>query len=317
MLKALESVATVLIMIGLGFGLAKRGWFGAGGSSLLSRLVVSVALPAYMIANLMGGYDRAKLLSMLPGLPLPFAVMIGGYLIGRAVARIAGVKKGRRRTFASMFALSNAIFIGLPVNMVLFGEVSLPYVLLYYIANTTCFWTIGVYGIAKDGAELCGREQPRLLSLESLRRILSPPLVGFLAATAMILIGFRPPAFLLKLCGSIGAMTTPLSMLFVGLSLAQVDWKSLRPSRDMVLLLVGRFAVAPAILIALALPTDLPLLMKKVFLILAAMPAMTQTPIIAASYGADAEYAGVMTSITTVASLAAIPAYMSFIGYIF
>ena len=33
----------------------------------ISRLVVSVALPAYMISNLMGSYDRAKLISMLPG----------------------------------------------------------------------------------------------------------------------------------------------------------------------------------------------------------------------------------------------------------
>jgi predicted permease len=317
MLKALESVVTVLAMIGLGFGLAKRGWFGAGGSSLLARLVVSVALPAYMVSNFMGGYDRAKLLSMLPGLPLPFATMLGSYVLARAIARIAGVKNGRKRTFATMVALSNTIFIGLPVNTILFGDQSLPFVLLYYIGNTVTFWTIGVYGIAKDGAELGGRATPRLLSVESIRRIFSPPLVFLIGSIAMILLGVRPPDFILKLCGSVGAMTTPLSMLFVGIALSQVVWRDLRSSLDMGLLLVGRFAVAPAILLALALPRDLPPLMKQVFLIQASMPVMTQIPILAATYGADAEYAGMMTSITTVASLAVIPAYMSVIAYIF
>ena len=74
---ALGSVLAVILMIALGFGLSKRGWFKGEAGSLISRLVVSVALPAYMFANLMGGYDRAKLLSMLPGLPIPFAVMLG------------------------------------------------------------------------------------------------------------------------------------------------------------------------------------------------------------------------------------------------
>ncbi len=65
-----------------------------------------------MISNLMGGYDRAGLLSMLPGLPVPFAVMIAGYLVAMGVAALLRVKKERRGTFQSMFALSNTVFIG-------------------------------------------------------------------------------------------------------------------------------------------------------------------------------------------------------------
>ena len=68
-------------------------------------------------------------------------------------------------TFASMFTLSNTIFIGLPVNFVLFGEGSLPYVLLNYIANTSFFWTIGAYSIARDGAILAGRFANAISSL--------------------------------------------------------------------------------------------------------------------------------------------------------
>lgn len=317
MLNALESVLSVILMIALGFVLAKRRWFEGNSSALLSKLVVSVALPAYMISNLMGGYDRVKLLSMLPGLPVPFAVMASCFALAAGIAVLLGLPRGRRGTFASMFALSNTIFIGLPVNLVLFGDESLSSVLLYYIANTTLFWTIGVYGIAADGAVRSGRPRPSPVSAEGLRRIFSPPLVAFMAAVTMIMLGIRLPKSIMDFCKTLGSMTTPLSMLFIGIVISRVEWKKLKVERDLLLVLAGRFLVSPLLLILVVRPLDLPLLMKQVFLVQASMPAMTQTPILAAAYGADPEYAGVATSLSTVLSLATIPLCMILVGVVF
>jgi predicted permease len=317
MFTALESVFSVILMIAIGFVLAKRRWFEGNSSALISRLVVSIALPTYMISNLMSGYDRSKLLSMLPGLPIPFIVMLVSYVIAVGLAAIIRVPAGRRGTFASMFALSNAVFIGLPVNLLLFGDKSLPYTLLYYIANTSTFWTIGVYGIARDGSILKGGPKPSLVSLDGLRRILSPPLLGFLAAVIMIMAGIKLPKSIMDLCKYLGNMTTPLSMLFVGIVISRVQWKKLKIDKDIFLVLAGRFLVTPILLVLVARPLDLPLLMKQVFLVLATMPAMTQTPILAEAYGADSEYAGVGTSLTTVLSLVTIPIVMSLIDKVF
>jgi hypothetical protein len=319
MLSALESVLSIILAIAAGFALAKRGWFGPGADELIPKLVVGLALPAYMVSNLMGGYDREKLIAMLPGLPLPFAVMLASYALGKGLAALCRMRPERRGTFASMFALSNTIFVGLPVNILLFGERSLPYVLLYYIANTSLFWTIGVYGIAADGARASGAPGPRLLSAASLRRILSPPLTAFLASAALIMLGIGLPAFLLGFCKCLGSMTTPLSMLFIGIVIARVDWKRTRMSLDLWLVLAGRFLVAPALLLGLvlALGSGLPPLMKEVFFVQASMPAMTQTPILAKAYGADLEFAGLGTALSTVACLATIPICMLLVPLLF
>jgi predicted permease len=317
MTSALGGVLSILLAIGAGFALAKRGWFEGGSSELVSRLVVALALPAYMVANLMGGYDRQKLLSLLPGVPIPFVAMLASYGLARILAWLCRIRRGRRGTFASMFALSNTIFVGLPVNLVLFGESSLPFVLLYYIANTSLFWTIGVHGIAADGAALAGGGPSRLFSLSSLKRMLSPPLLAFLASILAIILGIKLPAFFLDFCKTIGSMTTPLSMLFVGIVVARVDWKKVRLERDIALVAAGRFLASPLILVLIARQADLPLLMKQVFFVQAAMPAMTQTPILAIAYGADAEYAGLGTAITTVLSLATIPLCMALVGQAF
>ncbi len=317
MFSALQSVLSVIIMIGLGFVLAKRGWFEGKSSALISRLVVSVALPAYMINNLLGGYDRQGLLSMLPGLGVPFAAMISGFILASLLAVLIRIPKGRRGTFASMFSLSNSIFIGLPVNMLLFGDESLPFVLLYYIANTTCFWTIGTFGIANDGSHLSGGPKPSLLSLSGLKRLLSPPLVSFVVAVVLIMLEIKLPKWVMDTSKYLGNMTTPLSMLFVGIVVARVDWKKLRFGFDMLVLVAGRFVFTPLIIFLLVRGGDFPILMKQVFVIQAAMPAMTQTPILAEAYKADSEYAGLGTSLTTLLSLISIPVYMAFVGKMF
>ncbi|HWR12909.1 MAG TPA: AEC family transporter [Rectinemataceae bacterium] len=317
MLNALQSVFSVIAMIALGFFLAKRKWFEGNSSALISRLVVSVALPAYMISNLMSSYDKAKLLSMLPGLPIPFLAMLGSFLIASGLAVVLRVPRGRRGTFASMFSLANAVFIGLPVNLLLFGDEALPFALLYYIANTTVFWTLGTYCIASDGAIRSGRAKPSLVSTAGLKRILSPPLLGFIAAILMIMAGISLPKSIMDLCKYLGNMTTPLSMLFVGIVISRIELKKMRFGLDIAFVLAGRFLVTPLLIFLLMRGRDLPLLMKQVFLITSAMPAMTQTPILAEAYGADAEYAGIGTSLTTVLSMITIPVYMGFVGRLF
>lgn len=317
MLQAFGSVFSIIGMIGIGFALAKRGWFDANAGSMLSRIVVTISLPAYMISNLMGGYDRATLVSMLPGLPVPFLAMGTAFVLATVVARVFNVRTDRRGTFASMFSLSNTIFIGLPVNLILFGDSSLSYVMLYYIANTILFWTVGVYGIARDGAMMAGKPAPAPVSIEGLGRILSPPLLGLLTAIILIMLQVRLPRTALDFFKTLGSMTTPLSMLFIGIVIARVDWRGFRLERDVVLVIIGRFLVAPLILIVMVRGTNLPLLMKQVFLVQSMMPVMTQTPILVGAHGADAEYAGIATSLSTVLSLAIIPLCMALSGVVF
>lgn len=50
--------------------------------------------------------------------------------------------------------------------------------MLYYMANTTMFWTLGVYHIVNDS--LGGKGNMPLFSLQTLKKVFSPPLLGFL-----------------------------------------------------------------------------------------------------------------------------------------
>ena len=59
---------------------------------------------------------------------------------------------------------------------------------------------------------------------------------------------------------------------------------------------------------------DVPILMKQVFILQSAMPVMTNAPVVASLYGADADYAAIMVTESTILSLIVVPILMTIIN---
>lgn len=310
--STLQSILSIVIMISIGYILTAKGFLDDKTSSLFSKLVVNLALPCLMLSDMMSNFSKDKLFSLSSGLIIPFLSMIVTYLIAVIVSKLIKVNKESIGTFKSMFFVSNSIFIGLPVNLALFGSSSVPFVLLYYIANTTFFWTLGVYGISKDGQN----SSEGIFSIDTLKRIVSPPLMGFILALILIILNLQLPKFIIDTCKYFGNLTTPLSMLFIGITLNSIKLNEIKVTKDMIALLMGRFFISPLLIFLLAMNFPIPLLMKKVFILQAAMPVMTNTSIVAKKYGADHKYATIMTVITTVLSIVFIPIYMFLMQYL-
>jgi hypothetical protein len=304
--KSAQSILSIILMISMGYILAARGWFDENSSELLVKLVVKLSFPLMMIQNIMSNFNKDNLLNASRGLIVPFLSMTLCYLIGAVISRILKVKKERQGVFKLMFFTSNTIYMGLPVNIALFGEKSLPYALLYYIANTIFFWTLGIYIIDQNGSQ----KYYKIFSVESIKRIFSPSLTAFFLATVFILLDIKLPPFLMDTFKYMGNLTTPLSMLFIGITIRSIDLKQVRFDKDMAGVLIGRFFVSPLTILLISLAFPLPKLMRDVFIIQASMPVMTNTAIITRAYNTDYEYAAIMVTITTIVSVLIIPFYM-------
>ena len=304
-LRSISGILVILGMILVGFVIGEKGWFDDKSRGLLAKLVTQVALPCYMLYTITQRFTAADLLIMLPALRFPALSMVILLGIATGVARIFAVRQDRRGLFISMFFNSNTIFVGLPINQALFGDASIPYVLIYYMCNTTFFWTLGTYLIQRDGE---GEAQFDLKT--SLKKVFSPPLMGFLLGIVLVMLQIKLPAFLASDLQYLGNLTTPLSMIFIGLSVSHVGVKQLVLGKDQLLILLGRFLVAPLLMATIVYWTPLPSLMKQVFIIQSAMPVMTNAPVVARLYGADSDYAAVMVTETTLATMVVIPILM-------
>ena len=304
-LKSISGILVILGMILVGFVIGEKGWFDDKSRGLLAKLVTQVALPCYMLYTITQRFTAADLLIMLPALRFPALSMVILLGIATAVARIFAVRQDRRGLFISMFFNSNTIFVGLPINQALFGDASIPYVLIYYMCNTTFFWTLGTYLIQRDG-----EGEARFDLKTSLKKVFSPPLMGFLLGLVLVMLQIKLPAFLASDLQYLGNLTTPLSMIFIGLSVSHVGVKQLVLGKEQLLILLGRFLVAPLLMASIVYWVPLPSLMKQVFIIQSAMPVMTNAPVVARLYGADSDYAAVMVTETTLATMVVIPILM-------
>ncbi len=304
-LRSISGILVILGMILVGFVIGEKGWFDDKSRGLIAKLVTQVALPCYMLYTITQRFTAADLLKMLPGLRFPALSMVILLGIATGVARIFAVRQDRRGLFISMFFNSNTIFVGLPINQALFGDASIPYVLIYYMCNTTFFWTLGTYLIQRDAE---GEAQFDLKT--SLKKVFSPPLMGFLLGLVMVMLQIKLPAFLASDLQYLGNLTTPLSMIFIGLSVSHVGVKQLVLGKDHLLILLGRFLVAPLLMATIVYWAPLPSLMKQVFIIQSAMPVMTNAPVVARLCGADSDYAAVMVTETTLATMVVIPILM-------
>lgn len=305
-LYALEGLFSIIIMVSTGYYLTARKCFTPENAGLLPVLVNYVSLPTYMIWNLLSTFDREKFIPLLSGVFVPAIAMLITFSIGFILSEIVGLEYNRKGTFRSAFFCSSAIFVGVPVNIALFGESSIPYVLIYFLANAFLFWTIGNYSISLDGKTA----PAKLISLASVKKVFSPPFIGFSIAVALILLQIRLPNFIMVTFKYMGSMTTPLSMLFIGIAMFGVKFSQIRLTRDLLALLAGRFVISPLVVLLVAYFIPIPELMKKVFIIQSALPAMTQTTVLAKVYGCDTEYAALLVSTTTLFAILAIPVYM-------
>ncbi|MBW9152600.1 AEC family transporter [Clostridium estertheticum] len=302
-----QSVLSIMIMIIIGYFLAYKKLIDEKAISLITTIVINISLPMMMLNTIVSNFTKKMLIDDSRGLIVPFLTIGCCFIIAKLFSKVVKVKNNRRGLFVSMFFNSNTIFMGLPVNLALFGEKSVPYVLLYYIANTTFFWTLGVYEITKDG----NKRTLNFFSMGIIKKILSPPLIGFIVGILLVLLNIKLPLFIMDTSKSLGSITTPLSMFFIGASIYLVDLKSVKFTLDIVWVLVGRFVISPILVILIAPIFHIPHLMESVFVIQSAMPVMANSAIIARAYNSDYDFASLMIAISTVGTLIVIPILMA------
>ncbi|MCI1284309.1 MAG: AEC family transporter [Lacticaseibacillus songhuajiangensis] len=309
-ISSLLGVSEILILIALGYFLAARHWLGPDSGKIIARIVTQVALPAYMVVTVSSKFTAKQLLTLLPQLRYPLLSMAILGVLSVVVMRLLRVEKRHEGLFCSMFLNSNTVFIGLPVNLALFGAKSLPYVLVYYMANTTIFWTIGVYLIQHDGAHAAHFDLKQTLG-----KIFSPPLLGFIVGIILVLAKIKLPDFLMSDLNYVGNLTIPGSMFFIGITIYQAGIrKAFQFDKDLLGVLGGRFIAAPIVMSLLLMHAPISPLMKSIFIIQSCMPVMTNAPVVAKLYDADTEFAAIGVASSTVLTMVVIPIVMTFLA---
>ena len=308
-LHGLEGVFEIIFMIGLAFVLAKRHWFSADASMLLTKLVMNISLPLYMIYSLQKSFTHNSLYSMIADLRLPVISILLCYGIARVAVKLLRIRQGRQGVFITTTFAASTIFVGLPVNLALFGESSVPSVMLYYMANTSLYWTIGQYHIMND----CRNDVQRVsfISMQTLKKVFSQPLMVFLLGVLLLVADIQLPGFVLTSFRYVGNLTTPLSLFVIGIEMSAIPLASLHWDKDIFWACIGRFIVSPLCVIMLLPVISVSDMSMKVFAMQASMPAMATMTLVTKVAGGDIKYCTTICFVTVVLGILFIPIYMA------
>lgn len=308
-LTAIESVLSIVLIIGLGFYLRQTGWFADTFAANISKLIMNIALPASIFVSVLTYLNRDKLMSLSDGLLYGALSVVIGYLISWFLVKVLKVRPGRRGVFINTIVNANTIFIGLPLNVALFGDVSMPYFLVYYVLNTVSTWAFGALLIARDSSD------PTQTADQSQhfdwKKLLPAPLIGFLIALVFLLADIPVPTFIHASLSYVGSVVTPLSLIYIGIMLCDAGLKSIRFDKDTIAALLGKFVLAPVIMVTLILIgrtwLPLPAMEAKTLIVQSSVSALAVLPILANEAKGDVQFATNLVTTSTILFIIVVP----------
>lgn len=288
------SVLTMLLMMAVGFFLAKRGLLTKPTLSQLSTLLLYIVCPAIMIDTLLGQVLNAD---TLKALLIAFAVLAGTYVLMMLLIQLCfrRSREEHRGTLRFAAIYGNTGFMGIPLIQAVLGEPGMIVTVVSLAVFNISIWT--------HGAVLIGGRQRASVK----KALLNPGTIGFLLALVLFLLHVRLPGPVAKAVSFMGSLNTPLAMIVIGGQMAAVDLKSLFQDGRLYAVSVLKLLAVPMISLLVLLPFGLDPIVLVAVTILAGCPTAGATSLMCQTMGKDTDLSARLVTMSTLLSIITLP----------
>lgn len=313
----LENVIIFVALAVPGFLLAKLKLIKKEHSGVLSALLVNVGVPFLIISSLQNvtideEISLALVLIGVIGVAFTFLMF---FLSAFLTNKSEETKKRGMTRFAMIFA--NNGFLGIPLAQATFGNGSkaLAFLIILNVLSNILMYTVGVYLISGDKK-----------SIQLKKAFINPFVISFVSGILLNVLRnavnldviFDPIA---DYSTKLGNMVTPLSMIVIGIKLADVPLGKIFTTGKMYFTSFIRLVAFPALGVGLMflLTTFLPVNidMIKAFFVAFATPVAGLASTFADQHNGDAEHGVIYTLGSTVLSVATIPVLYLLLNLLF
>lgn len=288
--KILTLQVTIFLLVLVGFGVKRLGLIGSQGQKNMNDLVIYVILPCNILHAFMNSPVEGRLVYYLEVLAISLGIQAFCVVYGKLVFKKE--PEGRNKCLRYGTICSNAGFLGNPIAEGIYGAEGLVLASIYLIPQRIMMWTSGL-------AVFTGSSNRKA----TIQKVLTHPCIVMSELGILLMFtGWKLPEGIAGAVDAIGNCNTAMSMMAVGMILADIDLKEFW-DKTVVKFTIHRLIVIPAAvyLVCRFLPLD-----RNAFgicVLLAAMPAGATTSILAEKYGVDAPFATKMVIFSTLLSL--------------
>lgn len=304
------TMCKLLLAMLLGFYLFKKGILNREVNAKISAMIVQITCPC-IILNSISTVPRDDP-QMVLKLFLAGIVMYCIFpVLARIITKIMRVPAHLRGTYMCMFIFSNNTFMGYPVVQALFGDSAIFYITIFNMPFNILFFTLALYYFQKDAAiEANNLEKMKV----SVRSLINNGIIASVAALVIYFTNLQMPDIFYSCVGFIGDITTPLSMIIIGSSMAAASLKEIRTEKGIWPMLPIRLGLLPLIVWAfMHLWTDDPAIIS-ICTIGAGMPVASLVAMGSAPYPRQNKAASIGVVISTLVSLITIPIMAVLLG---
>lgn len=309
--NALSACLVLLMLMSVGYFMGVWGWMTSAEKKFVSKYIVNIAVPCNCLVGLLNNLDRNSLVEAGGMVLTGVLAVVVNLLFSALVARLLRLPRERWGVFVAMAGLSNTIFIGIPVCTQLFGEVSMPYIMLYYLGHTTFLQSVGVMLVERAGTKPGGTNSP----VKFLKDVFTkPPILSVIASILLLAAGVRLPGPVMRFASYISGSVSPLALIYCGFIVYEVGLRNLTFLRGLPTMLVMRLVISPLICLACCSLFGMSGLPLQVFVVESALPVVSQVTVMAGAFGADEQYAAVGSCLSILGSFISIPVLMLILG---
>lgn len=298
-------------LMAVGYLSRKLGWLDDDKNQGLGNILVHIALPSLLLSSMIEMEIQGEvLLDFLIVTLLSAAFFFLYAALALFYMKLTGAPKYLRGMIQLSMLTSNNGFMGFPITLAFFGQSGLMLMVGNNLAMGMTIFSFGIYALKGsrriyDGCKECEKTTLK----DFLKQFFNGTIVAIFVGLFIGVMGLNSfiPEAVCKLLAIMGGLATPLSMIYIGVSLYGSSILSLFRNHLVLGVSLTRIVVFTSITFGIVYFLPISSLMKQILLLVNALPSAAIVPPLAAKYGVGADDAAKIVALSTVLSLLITP----------
>ena len=307
MMAILPKMAGFLLLVLIGFAVARIGIIKKEAMPSISGFLLKVALPALTISLIWENQTTFQTMTqygkMVIAQIVMYFIMAAGGILGSRICRLHGTTANVHRGCS---VGGNYGFLVIPLIMTLFGEQGgNVYIPICSVVDTTIVWTLG-FTLFTSG--IGQKENPWK------KIIMNPIFISIILGLCLTSFHIPVPDMIMNTIDSVGNTCYSCGLVYLGCSLGFMKLTNIFKYKSILVLAFTKLFMIPLIVyfIASHFLTDVE---SMILMLISAAPSMTTSSMIAEQYHLDEEYASTAVVTTTLFCMLIIPLLFGLISF--
>lgn len=293
----INQIIVLFIVLFLGFIIRKFNVIDDHGSKKIASLVVKLTGPMLIIDSMLQRPDLSiKQISDI--LLIAICVYIFLFIMTIIIPRLLKAPKDSVGVYKFMIMFSNVGFMGFPVVSSIFGKEAVFYAAIFNLPFYVLVYTLGIYFVSMNNEKEVEFE---------VNKLINPGIVAVFIGMFFFITAIKLPYVITESINMVGGLTTPLSMIGIGTSFANVRPKNIYSNLRLYIYSILKLLLFPILVYIILNYIGYEGMMLGVPVLITGMPVAANAVMLSKEYDGNDILASEGVFISTLLSIVTIP----------